>query len=178
METIYHRVLGERFALLHPTLRYFLGDKRGARATGRMTVRRPPGWLRRLAGRALGLPPAGEYELVLVVTPHGNGQRWDRHFGTHVFTTYQYDYRGLLLEAAGPGSVGFELVNEGGTLHFRPRRAWLLGIPVPLWLVPGVDAENVPLATGGWRVIVRFRLPLLGPVGEYEGEVVSEVGTP
>jgi hypothetical protein len=175
MATVYQRVLQGRFELLHPALQRFLGDERGGQATGRLRVTRPAGWLRRLAGSALGLPPAGEYDILLVVTPRGDGQLWVRHFGKHLLTTSQSDHRGLLVEAAGPGSIGFELVVEGGALFYRPRRAWMLGVPVPLWLSPGVEADNVPTASGGWRVVVRFRLPLLGPVGEYEGEVTPKV---
>jgi hypothetical protein len=174
--TIYQRVLQDRFGLLHPALRQFLGDERGGRAVGRLRVTRAGGWLRRLAGAALGLPPAGDYDLLLVMTPHGDGQRWVRHFGKHLLTTTQSDHRGLLVESSGPGSLGFELVVEGGALFFRPRRAWVLGVPVPLWLSPGIEVENVPAGSGGWRVVVRFRLPLLGPVGEYEGEVTPEEG--
>ncbi|HEX5269593.1 MAG TPA: DUF4166 domain-containing protein [Gemmataceae bacterium] len=178
MPTVYQRVLRDRFELLHPTLRRLLGDERGGRAAGRLRVTRPTGWLRRLAGAALGLPPAGEYDILLVVTPHGDGQLWVRHFGKHILSTSQSDHRGLLVESAGPGSLGFDLVIEREGLFFRPRRAWILGVPVPLWLSPYVEADNVPSESGGWRITVRFRLPLLGPVGEYEGDVMIKEDVP
>jgi hypothetical protein len=99
-----------------------------------------------------------------------------RRFGAHTLETTQGDYRGLLVESSGPATLGFELSVERGALLFRPRRAWVLGIRLPLWLAPRIEADNWPRESGGWRVHVRFRMPLLGLVGEYEGHVMPEEG--
>jgi hypothetical protein len=170
--TVYQRLLQDRFGLLPPALGRFLGEECGGRAAGRLTVRRAAGCLRRLAARVLGIPPAGDYALRLEVTPCAGGQRWLRRFGGHAVETVQADHRGLLVESSGPASIGFELAVEGGTLYFHPRRAWLFGLPLPLALAPGIEAENRAGGAGGWHVRVRFRVPLLGWVGEYEGEVL------
>jgi hypothetical protein len=172
LATVYQEVLGERFGLLHPTLRRFFGDERGGRASGRLKVTRAAGRLRSLAASALGLPPAGDYDVLLEVVPHGAGQRWVRHFGQHLLTTDQGRRRELLLESSGPAGIGFALTVADGALLFRGDRAWLCGVPLPRWLVSGLAAENTPADSGGWRVRVCFRLPLLGLVGEYEGEVI------
>ncbi len=178
MATIYQRVLRDRFELLPPALGRFLGDERGGRASGRLTVTRTVGYLHNLAAAALGIPPPGEYDLLLEVSPHAAGQRWVRRFGAHALETTQADYRGLLIESSGPASLGFELAVEAGALLFRPRRAWVLGIPVPLWLAPSIEADNRPEESGGWRVRVRFRVPCLGLVGEYEGLVKPDGVSP
>jgi hypothetical protein len=174
LATIYQRVLRDHFQLLSPALAGFLGNEHGGRASGRLVVRRTAGCLRRLAAAALGIPPPGEYDLLLEVLPHGTGQRWVRRFGAHRLETIQTEHHGLLVESSGQASLGFVLAVEGGALFFRPYRAWLLGIPLPLWLAPSIEADNWPRESGGWEVQVRFRVPLLGLVGGYEGHVTPE----
>lgn len=174
MPTVYERVLGERFQSLHPTLRRFLGGASGGRAFGRMRVTRAKGRLRNAIATVLRIPPAGEYDMTLEVSPRGDAQLWVRRFGPHVLTTRQREYRGLLLESSGPASIGFDLVLQEGALLFRPRRAWAFGIRLPLWLAPWIEPENRPMESGGWRVQVRFGVPLLGQVAEYTGIVVAE----
>jgi hypothetical protein len=149
LATIYQRVLRDRFELLAPALGRFLGEERGGRASGRLAVTRTAGRVRNLAAAALGIPPSGEYDQLLEVSPHAAGQRWVRRFGAHTLETIQSDYRGLLVESSGPASLGFELSVEGGALLFRPRRAWVLGIRLPLWLAPRIEADNWPNETGG-----------------------------
>ena len=174
MPTIYERVLDERFASLDPSLRRFLAEARGGRAVGHLRVTRAEGRLRNAIAAAMGIPPAGEYETLLDVSPLGDGQRWKRRFGIHALETSQRVYRGLLLESSGPASIGFELVVQEGSLLFLPRRAWVFGIPLPLWLAPAIKAENSPTQSGGWSVRVRFGVPLLGQIAVYEGEMISE----
>ncbi len=174
MPTIYERVLQERFGSLDPSLRRFLGEVRGGRAVGLLRVTRGDGPLRNAIAAGMGIPPAGEYDTALEVTPLKEGQRWRRLFGIHALETSQREYRGLLLESSGPASIGFELVVEEGSLLFLPRRAWVFGIRLPLWLAPRIEAENLPGESGGWRVRVRFGVPLLGRIAEYEGDVIAE----
>jgi hypothetical protein len=172
--TIYERVLRERFGSLNPPLRHFLADARGGRAVGLLRVTRAMGRVRNAIASGLGIPPAGEYETELDVSPLADGQRWKRRFGDYALETTQREYRGLLVEASGPASIGFELVVDQGSLLFVPRRAWVFGIPLPRWLAPRIEAENSPAESGGWRVRVRFGVPLLGQVAEYEGNVIEE----
>ena len=171
LATIYQNVLGQRIERLPPVLREFLSREAGGSASGRLTVRRDAGWSRHLVAWALGIPPPGDYEMLVQVIPHGAGQRWVRNFGSHVLTTWQRDWRGILLERKGLASLGFELIVDGDSLLFRACKAWVLGMRVPLWLSPCIDAENRPNASGGWQVRVVFRVPLLGRVAEYQGSV-------
>ena len=142
MATIYQRVLKDRLELLPAVLRQFLSQEHGGSARGRLTVTRAAGWLRNFAAWALGIPPAGDYDLLLEVIPHGVGQRWVRHFDNYTLTTVQTEWRGLLIERKGLASLGFELIIRGETLLFKPRRAWVLVVPAPLWLSPCIEAEN------------------------------------
>jgi hypothetical protein len=169
--TIYQRVLQDRFGQLPAVLQLFLGNESGGQAAGRLKVTRAAGRCRNLAARALGIPPAGDYDFRLEVTPCGAGQRWVRWFGGHALTTRQDEHQGLLVESAGPGTVGFALTVVKEVLVFHPRRVWLFGVPMPLGLAPSINVENAATGSGGWRVRVRIGLPWLGLVGEYEGEV-------
>lgn len=171
MTTIYRRLLGRNIDLLPAALREFLSQDAGASATGRLTVARGAGWARNFAAWALGIPPAGDYDLLLQVIPDGAGQRWVRNFGRFALTTRQTEWRGLLIERKGLASLGFELIVDGDALLFRACKAWVLGLRVPLWLSPCIDAENRPDESGGWQVRVVFRVPLLGRVAEYQGSV-------
>ena len=139
-----------------------------------MRVTRAEGQLRNFIASGLGIPPAGEYDTQLEVSALGDMQRWARRFGGFALETRQREYRGLLVESSGPASIGFELVVRDGGLLFQPCRAWVFGIPLPLWLAPRIEAENSPGESGGWRVRVRFSVPFLGQVAEYEGEVIAE----
>lgn len=168
--TIYQTLLQHRFELMPAALRQFLAQDR-AQAVGRLTVTRASGRLRNFAAWALGIPPAGEYVLRLEVVPHCNGQRWLRHFGKYLLATTQTAWRDLLIERKGLASLGFELVIDDQVLSFKPRRAWLLGVRVPLWMSPRIEAENWPNDANGWRVRVIFRVPLLGQIAEYAGAV-------
>lgn len=144
-----------------------------------MQVIRSGGWLRNTIATLMGIPPAGPYDVCLEVTPVAGGERWRRRFGEHMLETVQSVRRGLLAEASGPARLGFELLVEDGALLFRRRRAWLLGIPLPLWLAPNIEAENNTACDGGaWHVCVRFGVPVLGEVGRYEGEVASDQSHP
>jgi hypothetical protein len=171
--TVYQQVLGDRFALLHPLLQAFLGADCVKRAQGRMQVIRSGGWLRNSIATLMGIPPGGPYDVCLEVSPVPGGERWRRRFGEHALETVQSVRRGLLAEASGPASLGFELLVQDGGLLFRRRRAWLCGIPLPLWLAPKIEAENMA-CDGAWSVCVRFGVPVLGEVGRYEGDVGPE----
>jgi hypothetical protein len=169
--TVYQQVLGDRFVLLRPLLQAFLGADCVKRAQGRMQVIRSGGWLRNTIATLMGIPPGGPYSVCLEVSPVAGGERWRRRFGKHALETVQSVRGGLLVEASGPASLGFELLVQDGALLFRRRRAWLCGIPLPLWLAPKIEAENMARDGVAWHVCVRFGVPILGEVGRYEGEV-------
>ena len=56
-------------------------------------------------------------------------------------------------------------------------QAWVFGIPWPRWLAPSIEAEYWPGEPTGWRVRVLFRVPLLGLVAAYEGDVTPKEPT-
>ena len=153
----------------------FLSDERGGRATGRLTVSRGAGIPRGLAAKALEIPAAGDYDLVLEVTPHRTGQGWVRRFGTAA-RPFKPTTSVVAVESSGLASLGFELVPEGETLYFVLRRAWGARHPSRRSrLCCVIEVQNVLREPSGWWVRVRFSVPVLGFVGQYEGEVVPDV---
>lgn len=169
--TLYQRVLGAKFDELHPVLRRFHSSSRGG-GQGRFRVTHFPGRLRTLLIRLMRLPAAGDNVPVeLVVTPHGTGELWARHFPGWPFVTIQTAGRGLLLERDGPIAFGFALDVVAGGMTFTTREFRVLGVPLPSWAAPSVSAVVVP-NEAGWTVTVRMSVPIVGSLMEYHGEVV------
>jgi hypothetical protein len=171
LQTLYQRVLGDRFSSLQPGLQAFLAADCPKHASGSMQVVREKGWFRNRIASLLGIPPAGRYETHLEVLPWSCGERWLRHFNAHTLETRQRAYGDLLLESSGPGTIGFELAVDRGGLLFRCRRAWLVGVRIPLWLAPQIEADNRAVDPERWSVSVRFSVLGLGQIAKYEGEI-------
>jgi hypothetical protein len=170
VEPLYQRVLGPKFAELHPTLRRF-HSLPGGTASGRFRVTHAPGRLRKLLLAVMPLPRAGDdLDVPLTVSLSGPGELWVRAFPGSPFITIQTERRGLLMERSGPVSFGFTLGVVDGAMTFTMTKFRFAGVPLPLWLGPSVSAVEVP-NDNGWTVIVRVTLPLFGQMLEYHGEV-------
>lgn len=169
--TLYRRLLGDRFTELHPCLQDFHGNPTGGSGHGQFRVRHPAGWLTGRLAALLGLPPAGnQVPLSLRVRTDGDAERWVRRFGTHSLCSVQWQQGGLLVERAGAIRFGLEVSLAGAGMRFRTRRVWFLGVPLLRVLAPSVEADVVP-DEQGWTIRVEVRLPLLGPLLQYEGHV-------
>lgn len=170
--TLYQRVLGNRFADLHPVLRRFHSCPTGGTGAGRFAVIRYPGLLRRFLAFVLRLPsPGRDIATTLEVTATSTGERWVRTFGRTTLVTRQTVAGGLLIEYAGPMSFGLVVEVVAGGMVMRTRHVWCLGLPLFRCVAPSVEATVVP-AEQGWSVVVRLVLPLIGPLMEYRGDVV------
>jgi hypothetical protein len=171
MSTLYEQVLGQQFAELHPVLRRFHASAGGS-AAGRLRVVHYGRRVRRLLVRALGLPPAGDaVEVRLAVAPTRSGERWRRWFDGRELVTEQSIRGDLLLERHGIVGFGLAVQVARGGLVFRTRRVWLFGLPLPGWCAPAVQARVRP-RPAGWALIVQLRLPGLGPLLRYQGEML------
>lgn len=167
--TVYQRVLGAAFDRLPPVLRAVHGSPGGARAAGRFRVTRGRTALARVAAVLLGLPPAGDdIALTLEVRPDGERERWVRDFGGRVVETTQWARDGKLVEASGPGRLGFRLAADARSLRMDCEDAWLLAAPLPGPL--RIRAAAVELARDdGWDVDVTIAAPGVGLLVRYEG---------
>ncbi len=173
-EPLYRRVLGSTFADLHPNLRRFHESPGSAVGVGHFRVRRHPGRLRGTLASVLGLPPASDAaEVRLNITVLGAGERWVRSFNGKPLITLQTVRQGLLIEQAGPTHFGFAPSVFNGGLVFRSIRVWLFGVELPCELAPSLHATVVPTERG-WFASVQMCVPVLGPVLDYEGEVIPQ----
>jgi hypothetical protein len=173
-QSLYRRVLGERFDSLPEVLRRFHDTPGGGRAHGTLEVERAGGWLRNAVATLLGLPEAGQDVSVRVeVKVEGERERWIRQFEGRRVETIQWAHGELLIESFGATAFSSALTIEGPCLHYKFRRAWYAGIPLPHCLAPFVDGR-VYAGDGGWRVAVRVNAPLLGQLVHYEGWVEPE----
>ena len=174
METLYQRLLGPRFADLNPVLQRFHSSRQPITGVGLFRVVHHPGWFRRLLVKLMGLPAAGDaIEVTVEVTPTGDGERWGRSFAGRPMVTFQTAKDEMLMERGGPIRFGIALAVVDGGMTFRTRSVWFLGVPLPRWLGPSVDADVVPKGEG-WSVVVRLTLPLVGRLLEYDGEVILQ----
>jgi hypothetical protein len=172
-EPLYRRVLGKRFDQLHPVLRRFHSTP-NAVGVGRFRVRRHPGRFRELLATFSRFPPTSDAtEVLLRVLPAGAGERWVRSFDGVPLVTLQTVRGGVLIEQAGPTHFGFAIEVLNGGMVFRSTRVWLFGVELPRALAPSLYATVNPTECG-WKAAVRMSVPLLGPLLEYEGEVIPQ----
>ena len=170
-QALYRLACGDPFNCLPDVLRAFHSLPSGGQARGELTITRGPGRIRGKCADLMRLPPAGEGVAVrLEVQVHAERERWIRDFGAHRLVTEQWCRSGLLVEAAGPMWFGFRLTADETRMEFAMERCWLLGLPLPLFLAPRVDAVVTGRASGWWTV-VNVRVPLLGLLARYEGEM-------
>ena len=73
----------------------------------------------------------------------------------------------------GVRGAAYDLVLEGPRLHHEFRRAWFAGIPLPRWLAPWTIGW-AEAGEGGWRVMVRIFVPVVGELVRYEGWIEPE----
>ena len=171
MQTVYQRVLGAKFAELHPVLRRFHSSPRGS-GQGRFRVTHFPGRLKKFLVKLMRMPAAGEdLPVSLEVSPSGTGELWMRAFPGWRFASIHTARRGLLFERDGPATFVFALDVVDGSMTFTTKEFHVLGFPLPAWMAPSVSAVAVP-SEAGWAVTVRMRLPFVGDLLEYHGEVV------
>jgi hypothetical protein len=138
----------------------------------------------RIVARLFLLPPAGEaVETRLVVTPAGDGEHWQRTFGTRALNTRQYPAgRNGFTERHGPVEFRFDREPcDGGTIFRQIDAAIVLGplrARLPRWCAPTVIAREDRLGERRVRIDVRVALPIVGPILSYAGDIDLEEPRP
>jgi hypothetical protein len=176
---LYHRILGEAFETLPPSLRalHRLGDGRKI-VRGRGRVERGKGLLARLVAGLFGFPPeADDIPVTVTFTPKGKNELWERDFGGRRFSSRQLQGKGrsagLVEERFGPFGFGLALVTEGCRLHLVVRNWNLLGLPLPRFLAPGGNSYESE-EDGHFHFHVEIAHPLFGLIVRYRGWLVPE----
>lgn len=169
------RWFGEAFAQLHPLLQTL--HREGGVLQGNAELQfgtGVAGWLGRRIARNMGLPQAaGSVPLEVTISHTQDELVWARRFGTHApmvsrFAPVGHWPDGHFRERTG--TLQFELavdIGDGGWT-WRPLRAQVHGIPVPLRLLPRSHAYK-RIEHGAYRFDVAVVAPGLGLLVRYAG---------
>jgi hypothetical protein len=174
---LYARLLGAAWGELPSEIRAMHDLRSGLTARGTADVERGRSLLARLLARAIGFPASTAAIPVAVrFVAENDVETWTRSFGNQTFSSAQFAGRGrnaqLLCERFGWLTFAMALVVERGRLSLVLRRWQLLGIPLPMWLCPRVDAYEF-VDEGRFRFHVDIRHPWSGLIVRYRGELSS-----
>jgi hypothetical protein len=172
--SLYRRILGDQMDRLPAPVLSFHDAPRGNRGSGTFDVTRGPGLIPRLLATVVRLPRTGTgVPVELSVEADRNQEKWIRRFDKHPMITTQWQAGDLLIEAAGPMRLGFQLTADETGLGFEMVRAWFLLIPLPRWLSPRVTAHETA-TDDGWFTEVQFSLPVIGLLIRYAGRIQAD----
>ncbi|MEY4562575.1 MAG: hypothetical protein RLZZ618_1852 [Pseudomonadota bacterium] len=168
---------GTHFAQLHPALQAL--HFHGGQLEGPVQItlgKGLAGWLGTRFARRLGIPfPAPGQRLTVDIHSDADGLHWGRRFagGHHfdsVFTPVGQFPDGHWIEHSGRMRLALGVTLQDGAWHWQPRRAWLGRWPLPMALMPRMQAHK---AVDGkhYRFLVRVCLPLIGMLLSYTGQL-------
>lgn len=83
---------------------------------------------------------------------------------------------GYWLESTGALTLALAVDIRQGGWYWRPLKAWLHGVRIPLWLLPRTEAYK-RIENGRYHFHVGFSLPLLGNLLSYSGALQLERAT-
>ena len=158
----YQDLLGTAYNTLAPSVRD--AHEAPLSAEGAMDVVHGDHILTPLLIRMMKLPASGtNLPVILNVTNEprradaGTAMVWRRQIGATVLDTRQFARAGRLVEQSGPGAVEFALhVDRSGNLQYEDVSCRFLGVPLPRFLAPRVQAQ-VSANSSGWYVDVTVR---------------------
>lgn len=166
---------GPGFEALHPLLQAL--HREGGRLTGEIQI--DANWIGKLLAKRMGIPVGRDRCGFAVEISHEDGVlRWERRFddGRRMLSLFRPVGTwpdGHWRESTGRLEMDLTVeVIEGGW-YWRPLRARLGGLPVPLLLFPRVEAYK-RIENGGYRFSVSFAIPLIGTVLRYRGLLALE----
>jgi hypothetical protein len=170
--TLFQNALGERWKELPASVQRLHSVHDIEVFTGKARVTRGVGLIERAAAFFFNFPRAGENVPVTITkTRTAFGEIWERDFGGRKFRSYlsasprPYHYR----ERFFVFTYEQELPIENRSLFLPVRRGWLLGIPLPDFLLPKSRAREYDL-NGTFHFDVGLYSPLTGQlIVRYEG---------
>jgi hypothetical protein len=162
--TLFQSALGHKWLALPPCVQRVHSGHGVESFSGRAEVTRGAGVVARLAAWLVGLPEPGEdVPLTVTMTRTLAGEAWERRFaGRRLESVLTPSPRpGHVRERFGPATYELELPVKEGALHFPVRRGWLLGIPLPGFLLPGSCTREFAV-DGVFHFDVGLYAPLTG----------------
>ena len=171
----------EAFASLHPRLQSL--HLHGGRLRGEVEIRTGPGWLagwlgRRLA-RAIGLPLGRTRDAFEVTIRHTDeALLWSRRFGTgtemqSLFVPVGSWPDGYWYEKTHALQLRMTVDTSGGGWQWRPLRAYLHGVRLPLRLLPASRAGK-RIEDDRYVFWVEFVVPGFGEILSYRGTLSAD----
>lgn len=169
---LFHRVLGEAWDRLAPEARASHEVQDVERFSGEARVTRGRSLPARAIAALFGFPPEADGVPVTVTkTRTDTGETWERNFDGRVFRSYlsQSPLPGHFRERFGPLTFEMGLPVSGEGMLFPVKRGWLLGIPMPRFLLPSSDSREY-VEDGRFHFDVALGAPLeIGLIVRYRG---------
>jgi hypothetical protein len=167
--SLYRRVLGPAFDALPPTLRQLHDLTQSTAFTGDAEVIAASHPIARLIARLTGFPTRSyQCRVDVRIDIDNEGETWHRDFGGHRFHSRLYCQNGILTEHIGPHRIQFQLHTDTTQLSMHPIAWRTLGIPLPRFLWPQVQAQETE-HDGRFHFDVTSAFPLIGTVIHYRG---------
>lgn len=174
MTALYPRILGESFDRLPPAVRELHASAERRRYRGTGSVQRGSHAIARLIATLVGLPQAGrEVAVTVMFTPDAKREIWMRTFGASRFRSVQWAEGALLAERLRLVTFRFHLAAEADGLSLETRSLHVLGIPIHRLFRPDIVARETE-RDGAFHFYVRARLPIIGLLVQYEGDLRKE----
>lgn len=175
--SLFEALLGERWQQLPASLRRLHAVQDVENFSGRATVTRGKGLIARLLALLFRFPKAG-HDIPVTVTKHrtASGETWERNFAGRIFRSRlsASPRASHCREAFFPFTYELELPVRGGSLHLPVRRGWVLGVPLPAFLLPVSEAREYD-ADGVFHFDVALHAPLGGGlIVRYEGRLTPD----
>lgn len=173
--SIVERWFGAGFAQLHPLLQQL--HQQGGKLHGQVALQFGEG-LASVIGARLAARlciPTTPAQVAFRVDIHGTDDslHWNRCFAYSSLLRSHFQPRGswpegYWLESTGALKLALAVDIQQGGWYWRPLKAWLHGVRIPLWLLPRTEAYK-RIEDGRYHFHVGFSLPLLGNLLSYSG---------
>jgi len=175
---LYEMLLGESWSNVASAVQRAHPRELPIERIGSFDITHGCGFLAWILGRFSKLPAAGRaVPTRLRVERVGNCEIWHRTFGTFPLESTQHvPCAGVLVEHFGSLIFRFKVQVRDGGIHFQQTRVSIrvgrCELPLPSWLGPRVDAQEMPEETENQtRVRVTVRLPIVGLLIDYQGRI-------
>jgi hypothetical protein len=171
--SLYRRVLGARFEQMPAALRE-LHDMNNGDAQGLAQIDGAANALGRLIARLFRFPhSASDVPTTVRFTSRDGRETWQRDFAGHRFKSIQHmgagRWAGLLVERFGPVAFAMQVPVSAQGLDLKIVAGTFLGVPLPRFCFPVIDAGERVDAQGRFRFDVEIGLRVIGRLVRYRG---------
>jgi uncharacterized protein YbjT (DUF2867 family) len=167
-QPLYARAMGAAWRAMPSAVRDLHDVCGDAAAAGEAVVTRGCGGPVRLLARLMRFPPEGAWPLHVHFTERGGVETWTRDYGGHIMRSRLSARPGGVVERFGPLRLLFDLVPRADGFVMALRGWSVLGIPLPLFLAPRIEASE-RAQEGRFHFDVSASLPFVGKVVAYTG---------